>query len=87
MRRARYEKEMENAMRETNITQPCSSGTGTLEEATRIHTRPPNNCQQERKHAGDVTSNTRFYCAHPSPGDVSFVDAGHTVVPGNNKHG
>ena len=39
--RARYVEEQTNMVTETNITQPCSSGTGTLDDATRIHTNPP----------------------------------------------
>lgn len=30
---------------ETNITQPCSMESGILEDATRIHTRPPKICK------------------------------------------
>lgn len=38
---------MKKVVSDINMTQPCSRGTGTLEEATRIHTKPPNNISKD----------------------------------------
>lgn len=38
---ARYAEEQTNMVTDTNITQPSSSGTDTLDDATKIHTSPP----------------------------------------------
>lgn len=47
--RPRKRREKRKAVTDTNMTHPCSRGRGTLEEATKIQTRPPNRISRQTK--------------------------------------